>query len=102
MSVSTVPAIASEPRQAGYLSHKDTAAAPVDRFRQRQTLLVGNRPQRLPSAPLCVADASIAFTEPGQHRDRQSFDPGFPVRPVLCAVPPGHLTLSPDACLTDC
>jgi len=70
---------AVEPEQPGYLSHHEAAAAPVDRFPQRQTLLVGHRPQRLPSAPLSVPDQSIAFTERGQHCDRESFEPAFSV-----------------------
>ena len=78
-SVLTALMTAVEPQQPGYLSHSDAAAAPVDRFPQRQTLILGHRPQRLPSAPLSVPDQSIAFTERGQHRDRQSFEPAFPV-----------------------
>jgi hypothetical protein len=46
-------------------------------------LVVGHRPQRLPSALLSVADESIAFTKRGQHRDRQSFEPAFPVGPFF-------------------
>jgi hypothetical protein len=34
--------IAVEPQQPGYLSHGDGAAAPVDRFPYRQTLVVGH------------------------------------------------------------
>jgi len=59
-----------EPQQPGYLSHSDAAAAPVERFPQRQTLVVSHRPQRLPGSPLSIPDQSIAFTECGQHRDR--------------------------------
>ena len=69
-SVSTALMSAVEPQQPGYLSHSDAAAAPVDRFPQRQTLIVGHRPQRLPSALLSVPNRSIAFTERGQHGDR--------------------------------
>ena len=72
-----------EPQQPGYLSHSDAAAAPVDRFPHRQTLVVSHRPQRLPSAPLSIPDQSIAFNECGQHRDRQSFEPPFPVGPFF-------------------
>jgi hypothetical protein len=67
------------PQQPGYLSHTDAAAAPIDRLTQRQTFLLGHRPQRLPSAPLSVPDESIAFTKRGQHGDRQTFEPAFPV-----------------------
>jgi hypothetical protein len=74
---------ALEPQQPGYLSHSDAAAAPVDRFPYRQTLIVGHRPQCLPSAPLRVPDESIAFGKRGQHRDSQSFEPAFPVGPFF-------------------
>ncbi|MGH3101211.1 MAG: hypothetical protein ACRDPU_09480 [Thermoleophilia bacterium] len=33
----------------------------------------------MPSALLSVPDESIPFTKGGQHRDRQSFEPAFPV-----------------------
>jgi hypothetical protein len=72
-----------EPQQPGYLSHSDAAAAPVDRFPHRQTLILGHRPQCLPGTPLSIPDQSIAFTECGQHRDRQSFEPTFPVGPLF-------------------
>jgi hypothetical protein len=36
----------------------------------RQTLILGYRPQRLPSPPLSDPDESIAFTQRGQHCDR--------------------------------
>jgi hypothetical protein len=70
---------AVEAQQPGYLSHSDAAAAPADRFPQRQTLIVGHRSQRLPSAPLSVPDESIAFSKRREHCDRQSFEPAFPV-----------------------
>jgi hypothetical protein len=35
------------------------------------------------AAPLSVPDEGIAFTECGQHRDRQSFEPAFPVGPFF-------------------
>jgi hypothetical protein len=35
----------------------------------------------LPSTALSVPDESIAFTECGQHFDRQSFEAAFPVGP---------------------
>ena len=69
-SVSTALMTAVEPQQPGYLSHSDAAAAPVDRFPQRQTLMVSHRPQRLPSPLLSVPDQSIPFTKCGQHCDR--------------------------------
>jgi hypothetical protein len=72
-----------EPQQSGYLSHSDAAAAPVDSFPYRQTLVVSHRPQRLASPPLSIPDQSIAFTKCGQHRDRQSFEPAFPVGPFF-------------------
>jgi hypothetical protein len=37
----------------------------------------------LPGAPLSVPDESIAFTERGQHSDRQSFESALPVGPFL-------------------
>jgi hypothetical protein len=37
----------------------------------------------LPSALLSVPDESIAFTERGQHRDRQTLEPAFPVGAFL-------------------
>jgi len=70
---------ALEPQQPGYLSHSDAAAAPLDGFTQRKTLVIGHPPQRLTSAPLSVPDEGIAFTKRGQHRDRQSFEPAFAV-----------------------
>jgi hypothetical protein len=72
-----------EPQQPGYLSHSDAAAAPVDRLPHRQALVVSHCPQRLPGSPLSIPDQSIAFTECGQHRDRQSFEPPFPVGPFF-------------------
>ena len=72
-----------EPQQPGYLSHSEAAAAPVDGFPDRQTLAVGHGPQSLPGPPLSIPDQSIAFTECGQHRDRQSFEPAFPVGPFF-------------------
>jgi hypothetical protein len=69
--------------QPGDFPQCDAAAAPVDRLAYRKPLLVGHRPQRLPGAPLSVPDESIAFTERGQHRDRQTFEPVFPVGPFF-------------------
>lgn len=69
-SVSIALMTAVDPQRPGYLSHRKAAAAPVDRLTQRQSLLLGHRPQRLPSALLSVPDESIALTERGQHRDR--------------------------------
>jgi hypothetical protein len=37
----------------------------------------------LPGPPLSIPDQSIAFTERGQHDDRQSFEPPFPVGPFF-------------------
>ena len=82
-SVSTALMTAVEPQQPGYLPHSDAAAAPVDRLPHRQTLIVSHRPQRLPSPPLSVPDQSIAFTERGQHGDRQTLEPAFPVGPFF-------------------
>jgi hypothetical protein len=42
--LSTAPMTAVEPQQPGYLSHRDAAAAPIDRFPQRKGLVVGHRP----------------------------------------------------------
>jgi hypothetical protein len=61
-SVSTGLMTAVEPQQPGYLSHSDAAAAPLDRFPQRETLILGHRPQRLRSAPFSVSDESVALT----------------------------------------
>ena len=72
-----------EPQQPGYLAHSDAAAAPVERFPHRQTLVVSHRPQRLPSPPLSVPNESIAFTERGQYRYGESFEPSFPVGPFF-------------------
>ena len=74
---------AVEPQQPGYLSHSDAAAAPVDRFPQRKTLIAGHCPQRLPSTLLSAPNESIAFTQRGQHRNRQTFEPAFPVGPFF-------------------
>jgi hypothetical protein len=72
-----------EPQQPGYLSHGEAAAAPVDRFPYRQILIVSHCPQRLPSAPLSIPDQSIAFAKRGQHSNRQSFEPTYPVGPFF-------------------
>jgi len=74
---------AVQPQQPDYLSHSDAAAAPVDCFPQRQTLMVGHRPQSLPGAPLSAPDESITFTKRGQHGDRQPFESAFPVGPFF-------------------
>src|SRR4029450_2592931 len=71
---------AVEPQQPGYLSHREAAAAPVDRLTQRQTLLVGHRPQRLPSALLSVrtrasrspSAVSTATARPSIRRSRSA------------------------------
>jgi hypothetical protein len=36
-----------------------------------------------PGAPLSVQDESMAFTEHGQHSDRQTLKPAFPVGPFF-------------------
>jgi hypothetical protein len=77
--ISSALITAVEPPQPGYLSHGKVAAAPVDGFPDRQSLILGHCPQRLPGAPFSVPDESIAFTERGQHSDRQAFEPAFPV-----------------------
>jgi hypothetical protein len=46
-----------------------------------QALLCSHCLERIPGAPLRAADRSVAFTEHGQHGDRQSFEPAFPVGP---------------------
>jgi hypothetical protein len=56
---------------------------------REKPLLVGHRPQRLPSAPLSVPDESIAFPERDQHLDRQSFEPAFPIGPFFAQHRPG-------------
>jgi hypothetical protein len=76
--ISTALTTAVELQQPSYLSHRDASAAPVDRFAQRKALILGHRPQCLPSAPLSVPDEGIAFTKRGQHRDCQSFEPALP------------------------
>jgi hypothetical protein len=81
--VSTALMTAVGPQQPGYLSHTDAAAAPINRLTQRQTFLLGHRPQRLPSAPVSVPDESIAFTKRGQHGDRQTLESAFPVGPFF-------------------
>jgi hypothetical protein len=43
----------------------------------------------LPSAPLSVPHESISFTECGQHSDRQTFEPAFPVGTLLAQDRPG-------------
>ncbi len=72
-----------EPQQPSYLARSDAAAAPLERFPHRQTLIVSHRPQSVPSPPLSIPDQSIAFSKRGQHRDRQSFEPAFPVGPFF-------------------
>jgi hypothetical protein len=49
----------------------------------RQALIVGHRPQRFPSPLFSIPDESIAFTECGQHSNRQSFEAAFPVGPFF-------------------
>jgi hypothetical protein len=72
-----------EPQQPSYLTHSDAAAAPVEHFPHRQTLIVSHSPQSLPSPPLSGPDQSIALTKRGQHRNSQSCEPAFPLRPFL-------------------
>jgi hypothetical protein len=105
-SVLTALMTAGEPQQPGYLSYRDAAAAPLDRFPQRQTLIVSHRPQRLPSLPLSVPNQSIAFTKRGQHRDRQTLSgsPGAlprrgPLRTVRARFPGTRLKQAPQACV---
>jgi len=43
----------------------------------------GHRLQRLPGTPFRVADRPVAFTERGQHIDRQTLEPSFPVGPFF-------------------
>ena len=91
--VSTAMMKTVEPQQPGYLPHSEAVAAPMDRLTQRKALVVGHRPQSLPSAA----------PRPGrEHRVRRArsaprppdLRAGGPARRVLCAGPPGHLTLS--------
>jgi hypothetical protein len=103
-SVSSALMTAVEPQQPSYLAHSDAAAAPVERFPHRQTLIVSHRPQSLPSPPLSIPDQSIAFTECGQHRDRQSLSgsPGAlprrgPLRTVRARFPGTRLKQAPQA-----
>jgi hypothetical protein len=93
---------AVEPQQPGYFSHSDAAAAPVDRFPQRKTLIAGHCPQRLPSALLSAPNESIAFTQRGQHRGRQSFEPAFPVGRSLRSTACASNAERRAACRTDC
>jgi hypothetical protein len=93
---------AGEPQQPGYFSHSDAAAAPVDRFPQRKTLIAGHCPQRLPSALLSAPNESIAFTQRGQHRGRQSFEPAFPVGRSLRSTACASNAERRAACRTDC
>ena len=102
--VSTALMSVVEPQQPGYLSHGDAAAAPVERFPHRQTLVVSHRPQRLPGPPLSIPDQSIAFTECGQHRDRQTLSgsPGAlprrgPLRTVRARFPGTRLKQASQA-----
>jgi hypothetical protein len=60
--ISSALITAVEPQQPGYLSHSEAAAAPVDGFPDRQTLVVSHCPESLPGALLSVPDESIAFT----------------------------------------
>ena len=87
--VSTAMMKTVEPQQPGYLPHSEAVAAPMDRLTQRKALVVGHRPQSLPSAPLRVPDESIAFAERGQHRDRQTFEPAFPLGAFFAQDRPG-------------
>jgi hypothetical protein len=68
--VSTALLTALKLQQPGYLPHCHAAATPDSRLTQGQILILGHRPQGLPSAPFGVPHQSIAFTERGQHRDR--------------------------------
>jgi hypothetical protein len=66
------------------LPHRKAAsAAPLDRLADRQALVLGHHLQRLPGAPFCVADRCVAFTECGQHGDRQTLEPALPVGPLF-------------------
>src|SRR4029453_14176773 len=81
--ISTALMSVVEPQQPSYLAHSDAAAAPVDRFPHRHTPSARHQPKTLPPPPLSIPDQSIAFTECGQHRDRQSTEPTFPVGPFF-------------------
>jgi hypothetical protein len=42
--------------------------------------------QRLPGAPIRAADRGVAFTECGQHGDRQPLEAAFPVGPLFAPL----------------
>jgi hypothetical protein len=88
-SVLTALMTAVEPQQPGCLPHSDTAAAPGDRFPQRQALVLSHCSQGLPSAPFSVPHLGIPFPKRGQYRDRQRFKPAFPVGPFFAQYRPG-------------
>jgi hypothetical protein len=67
-----------------------------------QTLVFGHRPQLLPGATLSLPDESIAFTERGQHRDRQMFESAFPVGPFFAQYRLASSAERRAACINDC
>jgi len=80
---SSVLLTAVKPPQPGYLTQCEAVTTPFDRLAHRQALVVGHRSQRVSGAPLSVLDRTVAFTERGQHGDRQPLQSAFPVGPFL-------------------
>jgi hypothetical protein len=91
--VTTALVSAVKPQQPVYLSHNAAAAAQSAASHTDKPLVVGHRPQRLPSALLSVPDESIAFTKRGQHRDRQSLS--GPPQTVRARFPGTRLKQAP-------
>jgi hypothetical protein len=75
--------VSRESTQASKLAHRDEAAAPVGGLAERQTLVDRQPPQRFSGAQLRVLDRPVAFTERGQHLNRQTLEPTFPVGPLF-------------------
>jgi hypothetical protein len=99
---SAVLLTAVEPPQPGYLTQCEAVTTPCDRLAHRQALVVGHRPQRFSGAPLSVLDRTVAFTERGQHGDRQPLQSAFPVGPFLRRAAWASNADRRAACLIDC
>jgi hypothetical protein len=71
-----------EPRHAPLIRRVLHYRRPADR-RQAAAAGLSHAPQSLRSTPFRVPNQSVAFTECGQHCDREPLEPAFPVGPFF-------------------
>jgi hypothetical protein len=65
--------------QPGYFPRRDGGAAPIGGLADRQSFIVGHCTQRFSRPSLRIAYRGVAFTERGQHLNRQLLKSAFPV-----------------------